>query len=140
MKRYIKLYEEFAETEELILTKSIEVTFRLILKEEVDPETIKNKFHDKFIETDNPPFIYKDFIFENFEIDFIGDIETDGSIESEYAIKANVKFAVEEPYELKIIDHYIKNGIQEFLEEKRKEYISDETEGMVYVQIELYEG
>lgn len=140
MKRYIKLYEEFAETEELILTKSIEVTFRLILKEEVDPETIKNKFHDKFIETDNPPFIYKDFIFENFEIDFIGDIETDGSIESEYAIKANVKFAVEEPYELKIIDHYIKNGIQEFLEEKRKEYISDETEGIVYVQIELYEG
>ena len=138
MNRYIKLYEEFVETEESMLTKSVEVTFRLILKEGVDPETIKNKFYDKFIELENPPFIYKDFIFEDFEIDFVGDVEISGSLESEYAVKSNVKFKADSPFDSKVIDHYIKNGIQDFLEEKRKEYISDETEGIGFMQFELY--
>lgn len=138
MKKYIKLYEEFVE-ENLTLTKTIEVTFRLLINDGVDPETIQNNFHDKFIQTDNPPFIYKEFTFEDFEIDFIGDIELAGSIHSEYAIKSIVKFEIEKPLDLKLIEHYIRDGMQEFLEEKRKEYVSDETTTISFMSFEIYD-
>ncbi len=138
MKKYIKLYEEFVE-EKITLEKIVEVTFRLSISDGVDPETIQNNFHDKFMQIDNPPFIYKEFTFEDFEIDFVGDIEMDGSIQSEYAIKSNVKFEIEEPLDLKLIEHYIKSGIEEFLEEKRKEYVEDETETITFMSFEIYD-
>lgn len=138
MKKYIKLYEEFVE-EKVILEKNVEVTFRLLISDGVDPETIQNNFHDKFIQTDNPPFIYKEFTFEDFEIDFIGDIELAGSIHSEYALKSTVKFEIEEPLDLKLIEHYIRNGIQDFLEDKRMEYVSDETETISFMSFEIYD-
>lgn len=138
MKKYIKLYEEFVE-EKITLEKIVEVTFRLLINDGVDPETIQNNFHDKFMQIDNPPFIYKEFTFEDFEIDFVGDIEFNGSIESEYAIKSNVKFEIEEPLDLKLIEHYIKSGIEEFLEEKRKEYVEDETETITFMSFEIYD-
>jgi hypothetical protein len=138
MKRYIKLYEEFVE-EGLTLTNSVEVTFRLLIKKGVNAETIKNNFHDKFIQIDNPLFTYKNFTYEDFKIDFIGDFEIDGYIESEYAIKSVVKFEIEEPLDSKVIEHYIKNGIEKFLKEKTKEYVSDETKGIRIMQYELYE-
>ena len=138
MKRYIKLYEEFIEGG-LTLTNNVEVTFRIVIKKRVNAETLKNNFYDKFIQIDNPLFTYKNFTYEDFKIDFIGDFEVDGYIESEYAIKSVVKSEIEKPLDLKIIEHYIKNGIEKFLKEKIKEYVFDETEGMRIMQYELYE-
>ena len=138
MKRYIKLYEEFIEGG-LTLTNNVEVTFRIVIKKRVNAETVKNNFYDKFIQIDNPLFTYKNFTYEDFKIDFIGDFEVDGYIESEYAIKSVVKSEIERPLDLKIIEHYIKNGIEKFLKEKIKEYVFDETEGMTIMQYELYE-
>ena len=138
MKRYIKLYEEFIEGG-LTLTNNVEVTFRIVIKKRVNAETVKNNFYDKFIQIDNPLFTYKNFTYEDFKIDFIGDFEVDGYIESEYAIKSVVKSEIEKPLDLKIIEHYIKNGIEKFLKEKIKEYVFVETEGMRIMQYELYE-
>lgn len=139
MKKFIKLYEEFVDRNKMTLTKFIEVTFRLLVKEGVNPETIKNKIESKFIQTTNPPFYYDDLVFNEFEVDFIGDIDEEGRIQSEIAIKTEVKYISDEITDLKMVERHMKMGAQEYLHDEVYNFVRDEVESMDIIEYQSNE-
>jgi hypothetical protein len=138
MRKFIKLYEEFID--EASLNKFVEVTFRFSIKEGINPETIKNKLESKFIQTINPPFYYDDLVFKGFEIDFIGDIEEEGRIESEFAIKSEVNYNSDEIIDLKLIERQMKVGIEEYLQNEVYALLRDEVESIDIIEYQSYEN
>lgn len=138
MRKFIKLYEEFID--EASLNKFVEVTFRFSIKGGINPETIKNKLESKFIQTINPPFYYDDFVFKGFEIDFIGDIEEEGRIESEFAIKSEVNYNSDEIIDLKLIERRMKVGIEEYLQDEVYTLLRDEVENIDIIEYQSYQN
>jgi hypothetical protein len=133
----IKLFEDFLKEFEISLEREVQVTFRFLLKEGVKSETLLRKIEDKFIQEVKPPFEYEDFIFYEFQIDFISDIPLRNKrIESEYAIKAKVKFDENSNLNSKEMDRVLRDGITKFLKLEEDEHFSDEIEESIIVSYE----
>lgn len=136
-KRNIILFEDFFSDFEISLERELLVTFRFLLKKNVSSHTLQRKIKDKFIDQITPPFEYNDFIFHEFSIDFISDIPLKNKrIESEYAIKAKVKFGEDAPVSSKEIDRSLRNGIIKFLKLEENEEFSEEVEETVIISYE----
>lgn len=133
----IKLFEQFLKDLDISLEREIEVTFRFLLKENIKSETLLRKIEQRFVQKTKPPFKYHDFTFYEFDIDFVSDIPLKNKrIESEYAIKAKVKFDDDANLNSKEMDRMLKDAMSEFLKLEEDKYFSDEVEESVIISYE----
>jgi hypothetical protein len=133
----IKLFEDFFKNYDISLERELIVTFRFLLKKDVKSETLLRKIKDRFIDQVKPPFKYGDFTFYEFEIDFISDIPLKNKrVESEYAIKAKIKFDEDAPISSTEIDRSLRNGIIKFLKLEEYTEFEEEVEETIIISYE----
>ena len=136
-KRNVKLFEDYFSDFETPLERELLVTFRFLLKKGVKSQTLQRKITDKFIDQIKPPFEYDDFTFHEFMIDFISDIPLKNKrIESEYAIKAKIKFGEDAPLSSKEIDRSLRKGIIKFLKLEEYQEFNEDIEETVIISYE----
>ncbi len=134
---HIKLYEEFKKELEFNTEKEIELTFRFVLKQNINPQTLKRKIKERFIERIKPPFNFNDLTFYSFDIDYVSDVPlTKNMMASEYAIKAKVDIDGDAPKNSKDLDKLIKIGIVQFLKLEEDKYFQNEVEESILISFE----
>jgi hypothetical protein len=134
---HIKLYEQFKKELEFNTEKEIELTFRFVLKQNTNPQIVKRKIKERFIERIKPPFNFNDLTFYSFDIDYISDVPySKNMMASEYAIKAKVDVDIDAPKNSKDLDKLIKAGIVQFLKLEEDKYFQNEVEDSILVSFE----